>query len=71
MWLMQWLVTMPYLRVWQFTALPLTSFLAGFAAEITFRSGYVETQHGFLTQAGALEWVGERLVEDQDPANEA
>ncbi len=46
-------------------------FGTGFAAEVTFRSGHVETQHGFLTQAGALEWVGERLVEDQDPANEA
>jgi hypothetical protein len=43
----------------------------GFAAEVTFRSGYVETQHDFLTLAGALKWVGERLVEDQDPANEA
>ena len=36
-----------------------------FAAEVTFRNGYVETQHGFLTQAGALDWVGERLVVDQ------
>jgi hypothetical protein len=42
-------------------------FGTGFAAEAT----YVETQHGFLTQAGALDWVGARLVEDQDPAREA
>ena len=40
-------------------------FGVGFAAEVTFRNGYVETQHGFLTQAGALDWVGERLVVDQ------
>jgi hypothetical protein len=37
----------------------------GFAAEVTFRNGYVETQHGFLTQAGALDWAGERLVVNQ------
>ena len=46
-------------------------FGTGFAAEVTFRNGYVEKQHGFLSQAGALDWVGERLVEDQDPAREA
>ena len=40
-------------------------FGVGFGAEVTFRNGYVETQHGFLTQAGALDWVGERLVVDQ------
>jgi hypothetical protein len=43
----------------------------GFTAEVTFRNGYVETEHGFPTQAGALDWVGERLVVDQDPAREA
>ena len=43
----------------------------GFAAEVTSRSGYVETQRGFLTRAGALDWVGERLVVDVDPASEA
>jgi hypothetical protein len=46
-------------------------FGASFAAEVTFRNGYVETQHGFPTQAGALDWVSERLVVDQDPASEA
>jgi hypothetical protein len=40
-------------------------FGVGFGAEVTFRNGYVETQHGFLTKAGALDWVGERLVVDQ------
>jgi hypothetical protein len=46
-------------------------FSASFAAEVTFRNGYVETQHGLLTQGGALDWASERLVVDQDPASEA
>jgi hypothetical protein len=40
-------------------------FGTGFAAEVTFRSGYVGTRRGFLTETGALDLVGERLVEDQ------
>jgi hypothetical protein len=43
----------------------------GFAAEVTFRTGHVETQGGFVTEAGALDWVGERLVGDVEPASEA
>jgi hypothetical protein len=43
----------------------------GFSAEVTFRSGHVETQRGFPTRAGALDWVGERLVTDMEPASEA
>jgi hypothetical protein len=50
---------------------PAPFFSASFAAEVTFRNGYVETQHGFPTQAGALDWVSERLVVDQDPTSEA
>jgi hypothetical protein len=39
----------------------------GFAAEVTFSSGHVETQHGFFTRAGALDCVAERLVVDSGP----
>ena len=45
--------------------------LAGFKAEITYRSGRVETLCDFETEADALDWVGERLVEDIKPAREA
>ena len=43
----------------------------GFTAEVTYRSGRIETEHGFLTDAGALDWVAERLVGDIGPAREA
>jgi hypothetical protein len=42
----------------------------GFTAEVTFRSGYVETQCDFLTEASALDWIAERLVGDVRPAKE-
>jgi hypothetical protein len=42
----------------------------GFTAEVTFRSGIVEVQRDFSTEAGALDWVAERLVGDVQPARE-
>src|ERR1700722_18356718 len=50
------------------TGLPPTFFRDRLCGRSHLSDGDVEKQHGFLSQAGALDWVGERLVEDEDPA---
>jgi hypothetical protein len=45
--------------------------LPGFTAEVTYHSGRIEILRDCLTESDALDWIGDRLVEDIKPAREA
>lgn len=42
-----------------------------FTAEVTYRSGRIEALREFQTEVSALDWIGDRLGEDIEPATEA